>query len=104
MAKPVPITDPGELHARLRALPGVGSVRAQADGQPVYLVGGAVRDLLLARKRTDVDLVVVGDAIALARALGEPVVHERFGTATVSLDGHPIDLATARAESYERPG
>lgn len=104
MAKPVPITDPGDLYARLRALPGVERVRAQGHGRPIYLVGGAVRDLLVGRERADVDLVVVGDAVAIARALGDPVVHERFGTATVTLDGHPVDLATARAESYERPG
>ena len=31
-------------------------------------------------------------------------VHDRFGTATVSAAGHVYDLATARAESYPRPG
>jgi tRNA nucleotidyltransferase (CCA-adding enzyme) len=104
MTKAIPTSDPAELRARLEALPGVKRVRALAGENPVYLVGGAVRDLLLGRERADVDLVVAGDAVELARSLGEPVVHERFGTATVSLDGHPVDLATARAESYERPG
>jgi tRNA nucleotidyltransferase (CCA-adding enzyme) len=76
-----------------------------ATDAPVYLVGGAVRDLLLGRGRSDVDLVVVGDAAALASKLGaEPVEHERFATAKVKLDGHEVDIATARAESYPRPG
>jgi tRNA nucleotidyltransferase (CCA-adding enzyme) len=75
------------------------------DGDPVYLVGGAVRDLLLGRDRADIDLVVEGDAAALAGRLGADVVsHERFGTAKVKLDGHEVDIAGARSESYPRPG
>lgn len=74
-------------------------------GNPVYLVGGAVRDLLLGRGRADIDLVVEGDAAALASELGADVTsHERFGTAKVRLDGHEVDIATARAESYPHPG
>jgi tRNA nucleotidyltransferase (CCA-adding enzyme) len=79
---------------------------AAAAREPVYLVGGAVRDQLMGKGRADLDLVVVGDAAALARALGagEIVEHERFATAKVVLDGHPVDIATARTETYEHPG
>ncbi len=74
-------------------------------GDPVYLVGGAVRDLLLGRGRVDIDVVVVGDAAELAAELGgETLSHERFGTAKVTLDGHEMDIATARSESYPDPG
>jgi len=77
----------------------------EAGGDPVYLVGGAVRDLLLGRGRADIDLVVEGDAAALAEQLGAEVTsHERFGTAKVKVDGHEIDIAGARSESYPRPG
>ncbi len=77
----------------------------KAGGDPVYLVGGAVRDLLLGRGRADIDLVVEGDAAALAERLGAEVTsHERFGTAKVELNGHEIDIAGARSESYPRPG
>ena len=71
----------------------------------VYLVGGAVRDLLSGRTPLDLDLVVEGEAMPLAARLG-PVVseHRRFGTARVALDGHPVDVATARREHYEAPG
>ena len=87
------------------AHPELDAVRAAAGEEPVYLVGGAVRDLLLGRERSDVDLVVVGDAPALAARLGaDPVEHERFATAKVELDGHEIDIATARTETYARPG
>jgi tRNA nucleotidyltransferase (CCA-adding enzyme) len=74
-------------------------------GDPVYLVGGAVRDLLLGRGRADIDLVVEGDAAVLASELGADVTsHERFGTAKVRIDGHDVDIATARSESYAHPG
>jgi tRNA nucleotidyltransferase (CCA-adding enzyme) len=84
--------------------PELDAVR-EAGGDPVYLVGGAVRDLLLGRGRADIDLVVVGDAAALAARLGAEVVsHERFATAKVRLDGHELDIASARSESYPHPG
>jgi tRNA nucleotidyltransferase (CCA-adding enzyme) len=84
--------------------PELNAVRAAAE-EPVYVVGGAVRDLLLGRNRADLDLVVEGDAVALAGRLGaEPVSHERFATAKVVLDGHELDLAGARTETYPRPG
>lgn len=85
--------------------PELDAVRAAAGEDPVYLVGGAVRDLLLGRGRADVDLVVVGDAAGLAARLGaETTEHERFATAKAQLDGHEIDIATARTESYAQPG
>jgi len=96
------IEDIGE--ALRRAHPELDAVRAASE-HPVYLVGGAVRDLLLRRPRADVDLVVVGGAAALARKLGaDPIEHERFATAKATLDGHEVDIATARSESYAHPG
>ena len=76
---------------------------------PLYIVGGRVRDLLLDRPATDLDLVVEGDALELVRALafdqgGEAVVHPRFGTATYRVGDLVLDLATARTETYSRPG
>lgn len=88
-----------------RTHPELDAVRAAAGDDSVYLVGGAVRDLLLGRARADVDLVILGDAGALAGKLGvEPTEHERFATAKVELDGHEVDIATARSESYRHPG
>src|SRR6476659_514998 len=86
------------------AYPELAAVREASDA-PVYLVGGAVRDLLLARGRADIDLVVVGDAAELAARLGaEPREHERFGTAKLELAGHEVDIAGARTETYAHPG
>jgi tRNA nucleotidyltransferase (CCA-adding enzyme) len=75
-------------------------------GVPVYLVGGAVRDLLRGHPRSDIDLVVVGDPPELARVLGAATVaaHDRFGTAKLHLDGHQVDIARARTETYPHPG
>jgi tRNA nucleotidyltransferase (CCA-adding enzyme) len=80
-------------------------VREAAGEVPIYLVGGAVRDLLLGRQRTDLDIAVEGDAAELGRRLGGEVrAHERFATATVRACGLELDLATARRETYPRPG
>ncbi len=87
------------------AYPELADVAAAAP-DPVYLVGGAVRDLLLGRGRADIDLVVEGDPAALAAALGAEVVesHSRFGTLKVLFGEEELDLAAARRERYPRPG
>ena len=76
---------------------------------PVYLVGGPVRDWLIGWQVRDLDFVVEGDAPSLAQILaqrtaGRVIVHNRFGTATVELEGARIDLVTARKEVYPVPG
>ena len=87
------------------AVPQLARLREAAAGAPIYLVGGAVRDLLLGRERLDLDVVVEGDAAAVAGRLdGEPVEHERFATAKARLGAVEVDLAGARAETYPRPG
>src|SRR4051794_24490551 len=94
---------------RLEGLEQLGPVLEALPG-PAYLVGGAVRDLLLYRPGFDVDLVVVGDAEAYANALaerlgGRVVTHGRFGTAVVHYGtGQHLDVATARTETYPEPG
>ena len=77
--------------------------------QNVYLVGGVVRDLLLGYPNFDLDLVVEGDAVKLAQQVAKTrqaklVAHHRFGTAKLSYDSFNLDLATARKETYARPG
>ncbi|MHB8694685.1 MAG: tRNA nucleotidyltransferase/poly(A) polymerase family protein [Solirubrobacteraceae bacterium] len=75
------------------------------SGEPVYLVGGAVRDLLLGRVPSELDLAVEGDPEELAAALGGSVrAHDRFGTRTVELGGARYDIARTRRETYAAPG
>jgi tRNA nucleotidyltransferase (CCA-adding enzyme) len=96
---------PAELVNFIKLVGGVAAGR----GERVYLVGGVVRDLLLGKTNLDIDLVVEGDAIALARGLtdkqtGKITIHRQFNTAKLKWHRWSIDLATARQETYTRPG
>ncbi len=101
---------PAELRERIRALPGMDRLLPALAGlPPVFLVGGAVRDLMLGATSPDLDLAVEGDARTVARALAErlsgtAVEHERFGTATVRAEDLAVDLAQTRTERYPTPG
>ena len=76
----------------------------QAHGR-VAAVGGFVRDVWLGRDPRELDVVIEGDAVQFARALGgELVVHESFGTASASGPEWRIDVAAARTERYPAPG
>jgi len=85
---------------------------AEARQQRVYLVGGPVRDWLMARRLRDVDLTVEprkgeGAAELAHRASAGKLqvrVHERFGTVTLQDAGAVLDLATVRSERYARDG
>lgn len=93
----------------LALVDGLGAL-AEELGAELYLVGGAVRDVLLGRAVFDLDLVVLGDAptlgrLAVERHGGRVHVHEVFGTcAWTSPDGRRVDLTSARTESYRHPG
>jgi tRNA nucleotidyltransferase (CCA-adding enzyme) len=102
----VPIEDlAGAMH---RTFPELEPVRAAGFEGSAYLVGGAVRDLLLGRDRVDIDLVVVGNLGSVIGSLGGTLtgmgVHGRFGTASVWIGQHRFDLAEARTETYVHPG
>lgn len=87
-------------------------VLAERQGGRAFLVGGVVRNTVAgqAASTRDLDVVVEGDGLALARLLaveigGSVVEHERFLTASVQAPAAGrIDIATARAERYEAPG
>ena len=79
---------------------------ASATEKEVYVVGGYVRDALMQRPLTDIDLMVVGDGIAFARELapsfkgGKIVPFEQFGTAQIPLNNIIVEVASARSEAY----
>ncbi len=100
------LPSPAQLFDRLKRLPAGRTLLERVSGrQGIFLVGGAVRDLLLGLEPAELDVVVEGDAICVARELGGLVLaHDRFGTCEMRLDGHRYDIATARTETYERPG
>ncbi len=108
---------PADLLGRLQAEPG-GSELLAAATPGAFLVGGAVRDLLLDRHPRELDVVVEEGRLpyghsaallagALAGSFGVPAganEHERFGTAIVEWDAGRIDVAAARHERYPAPG
>ena len=77
-----------------------------AAGYDAYLVGGAVRDLLLAKEPEDFDVVTnakPAEIIAVARRAGFGVVEElgqNFGVVMVVVDGNSVEVAAYRSESY----
>lgn len=103
--------DASAVGAAVARDPVLSRVDWPAGAPRTCLVGGAVRDAILGVPHgPDLDLVVEGDAIALARSLGRALggrvlAHERFGTARVEFaHGRHMDLVTARRETYARPG
>jgi len=96
---------PPELIGLLKA---AGSIAAY-QGYRIYLVGGIVRDLFLEMPTFDIDLLVEGNAVVLARQLAnisrsKLIVHQRFGTANLQWHKWSIDLTTVREETYAKPG
>lgn len=82
-------------------------VAALADelGVDAYVVGGYVRDAVMGRARTDVDITIVGDAQrfadAVARVFSSKAVHyERFRTSMVPIGDHKLEFVGTRAEVY----
>lgn len=86
----------------------IGSV-AESLGYPAYLVGGYVRDRLLARPCKDIDVVCVGSGIRLAEEVAaqlHPIprvaVFKRFGTAMLRYKTWEVEFVGARKESYRQ--
>jgi len=79
---------------------------SKRKGVITYLVGGYIRDRLLRRKSSDIDIVMEADALTFAKEfalqyhLPMPVFYGRFGTAMIEISGVKIEFATARKESY----
>jgi len=76
-------------------------------GYPTYVVGGYVRDRLLSRPSKDIDIVCVGNGIALAEAIADRLVpkpkvavYKRFGTAMFLHGNLEVEFVGARRESY----
>jgi hypothetical protein len=83
---------------------------ASKRGMPAAIVGGCVRDLVLNLSPKDWDVVVEGPVAPLVREVSAAlsarlVEHPRFRTFTLHFaDGTHLDVATARTETYPKPG
>ncbi|MCF0208760.1 MAG: HD domain-containing protein, partial [Bacteroidaceae bacterium] len=83
-------------------------------GVECYVVGGYVRDLFLERPSKDIDCVVVGSGIEVAKAFKKKLdglkskkrahlsVFKNFGTAQVKYGSEEVEFVGARKESYQR--
>jgi poly(A) polymerase len=74
--------------------------------QPVFVVGGYVRDLILNRPNKDLDFVTVGSGIKLAQQVAKEMggltltVFQNFGTASIRNGEYELEFVGARRESY----
>ncbi len=75
--------------------------------KPAFVIGGFVRDLIMQRPCTDIDIVVAGNGIELAQRVAEKMgmghevaVFKNFGTAMLHYRNYQIEFVGARRESY----
>jgi tRNA nucleotidyltransferase (CCA-adding enzyme) len=108
---------PEYIAARLRKLPQAETrllkqlvASAGRAGQPVYLVGGPVRDLVLGLAPSDLDVAValpLSEFLAPLAKAGRVTVrfHDRFHTAVITHEsGFTLDVARTRREQYPQAG
>ena len=82
---------------------------ADCQGVAIFLVGGAVRDLLLEQPQLDIDILVEGEGIPLAEAVGKRlgkkvISHQKFHTGKLLINHNEhLDFASARSEFYQYP-
>lgn len=86
----------------------VASQIAGEQNLPCFVIGGYVRDLLLERESKDIDIVVVGNGLEMAKACGEKLrvkkvnFFKNFGTAQFMYKDLDVEFVGARKESYQR--
>lgn len=82
--------------------------QSAALGVSAWVIGGFVRDKLIGRATIEMDVVCLGDGIALAHAVADsfspkPTVSffKNFGTAQIKLPDITLEFVGARKESYQ---
>jgi tRNA nucleotidyltransferase (CCA-adding enzyme) len=97
--------DSGRLGEQIDSLSANRQLRQIAARVPAYLVGGVVRDLLLGREVTDLDVAIEGDPEALTDLPGFSLERDGlFLTGRLEQGDVKIDVAQSRAETYPEPG
>src|SRR6056297_1532620 len=80
----------------------------EEEGWTAYAIGGYVRDCFLKRPSKDIDIVVLGSGIELAKKTANKLgikqvsVFKNFGTAMLNYEDVEIEFVGARRESYDR--
>lgn len=95
-------------HKELEIIEKIGTA-ADALNLPCFMIGGFVRDKIMQRDTKDIDIVCVGDGIALAEKVAQRFfpfatvsVFKNFGTAQLKVGDLDIEFVGARKESYNR--
>ena len=98
-----PILTDNKIHAQILNAAGELGSRLKI---PTFIVGGFVRDKLMNRATSDIDIMVEGDGVEFAKKLAKElnintvIDYEKFGTALIPHSDVQIEIATARTESY----
>jgi len=86
----------------------IASEIAKKRKEEIYLVGGFVRDIILNRKRDELDFLIVGDGPSFAKefanqlGIADIVIYKNFGTAHFKYKNISLEFVGARKESYKR--
>src|SRR5690554_5974048 len=99
---------PIKAHHHVLELPVIKLLQkvVQQENYAAYVIGGFVRDSLLGRAGKDLDIVTLGDGIALAHAVANEIgntkvtVFKTFGTAMLRYKEWELEFVGARKESY----
>ncbi|MBL7968004.1 MAG: HD domain-containing protein [Prolixibacteraceae bacterium] len=85
-------------------------ISSVADGLNLetYVIGGFVRDLILNRPSSDIDIVTIGSGIQLAEQVAKKLgpniqvsVFKTYGTAMLKYQSLEVEFVGARKESYQ---
>ena len=81
---------------------------ASEKNQQIFVIGGFVRDIYLKRTGKDIDFMVLGNGIELAKNVAKKIgnsckvnVFKNFGTAMIHYNDWQLEFVGARKESYE---
>lgn len=89
---------------------GIVASVAEKEKVEAYVIGGFVRDHIMCRENPhkDIDIVVLGDGVATARAVAKSIspaisvtVYKTYGTAMFRFENYDIEFVGARKESYQ---
>ncbi len=74
--------------------------------EKLFFVGGIVRDELLGKNSSDIDLTYVGNAVEFAKTLDFEItqINEEFGSIHLKIDGKTVDITSTRTETYPKKG
>lgn len=79
---------------------------ADIENTQAFVIGGFVRDIFLKRTSKDIDIVVLGNGIDIAKKVSKKIkrstvsVFKNFGTAQLKSDDLEVEFVGARKESY----